>query len=220
MAHQEIDSFVKKFRALCQGGRNATLTLSSRAGKAVVNLSVDLGVVPQDPQPHHHPQEHSRNGPAQQRRRERRAAARQTAAEEAEAVLPTEEKEVLEMADIAKQAAEQAKDVKKTKDDETEEVTTIIAKQAAEQAKDVKKTKDDETEEVTTINEVHKKIEEINDEVVPNSEYESTTQSKDDPPNDSNPVKEHPPPVRDRTLGGIDYYSLSYDDPIFKNGYN
>ena len=194
MAHQEIDSFVKKFRALCQGGRNATLTLSSRAGKAVVNLSVDLGVVPQDPQPHHHPQEHSRNGPAQQRRRERRAAAHQTAAEEAEAVLPTEEKEVLEMADIAKQAAEQAKDVKKTKDDETEEVTTI--------------------------NEVHKKIEEINDEVVPNSEYESTTQSKDDPPNDSNPVKEHPPPVRDRTLGGIDYYSLSYDDPIFKNGYN
>ena len=94
-----------------------------------------------------------------------------------------------------------------------------IAKEAAEQAKDVKKTKDDETEEVITIKEL-KKIEKINDEVIPNSEYETMTQLNDDPPNESNPVKEHPPPVWDRTLGCIDYYSLKYDDPIFKNGYD
>ena len=93
------------------------------------------------------------------------------------------------------------------------------AKQVAEQAKDVAKAKYD-TEEVTIIQEVHKKIEEIKDEVVPNSEYEYMTTSKDDPPTESNPVEEHPPPVRYHSLGGIDYYSLSYDDPIFKNGYN
>ena len=79
----------------------------------------------------------------------------------------------------------------------------------AKQAKDVTKAKDDG-------------IEEIADEVVPNTEYESMSQLKDDPPTptESNPAKEHPPPVRDRSLGGIDYDSLSYDDPIFKNGYN
>ena len=142
---------------------------------------------------HPYPQNHSRNGPAQQRRRERQAADRHAAAEEAEAVLPREEREVLEMTDIAKQAAEQAKDVRETQDDETEKVATI--------------------------KEAHKKIEEIIDEFVPNSEYESSNHSKDDPPNESNPVKENPPPVRDRTLGGIDYYTLSYDDPIFKNRY-
>ena len=125
--------------------------------------------------------------------RERRAAARQAAAEEAEDVLSLEEKEVLEKGDTAKHVAEQAKDVAKAKDD-----TEL---------------------EVTIIQEVDKKIEEIKDEVVPNSEYEYMTTSKDDPPTESNPVEEHPPPVRDRSVGGIDYYSLSYDDSIFKNGY-
>ena len=45
------------------------------------------------------------------------------------------------------------------------------------------------------------------------------TQLIDDSKTVENPVEEPPPPVRDRTLGGIDYYLLSYDDPIFKNGY-
>jgi hypothetical protein len=52
--YTEIDSFVKKFKALCQGGRNASLTLSSNAGKAVVNLRVDLGLVPRQDQHHPH----------------------------------------------------------------------------------------------------------------------------------------------------------------------
>ena len=45
------------------------------------------------------------------------------------------------------------------------------------------------------------------------------TPSIDDSKTVENPVEEPPPPVRDRTLGGIDYYLLSYDDPIFKNGH-
>ena len=92
MALHEIDSFVSKFKALCQGGRHASLTLSSKAGKAVVNLRVDLGDISQDAHLHHPPQKHSRNGPAQQRRRERRAAARQAAAVEAESILSVEER--------------------------------------------------------------------------------------------------------------------------------
>ena len=126
MALHKIYSFVSKFKALCQGGRHAILTLSSKAGKAVINLRVDLGDVSQDAHLHHPPQKYSRNGPAQQRRRERRAAARQAAAEEAEALLSLEEKEVLEKADSAKneQVAEQAKPVTKTKDD-TEEVSVV-----------------------------------------------------------------------------------------------
>ena len=67
----------------------------------------------QDPIPHH-PPTHPRNGPAQQRRRERRAAARQAAAVQAEAVLTPEEREVLDLADIAmqNQNAEKATDSK------------------------------------------------------------------------------------------------------------
>ena len=58
---------------------------------------------------------------------------------------------------------------------------------------------------------------EVEDEVVPDSEYGSSTPSTDDQKTFSNPIKEPPPPVRDRTLGGIDYYLLSYDDPPFED---
>ena len=189
MAYQEIDSFVKKFKILCQGGRNASLTLSSKAGKVRINLSVDLGVLSrQDPQPQHPQNQHPRNGPAQQRRRERRAAARQAAAEEAEAILTLEEKEVLDLAENAK------------------------ANQDAEQVEDTT----DDAGEVTIIEVVQTSVEEITDEVVTDSEYESMAVSKDDPQTESSPIEEPPPPVRDRSLGGIDYYTLSYDDLIFK----
>jgi hypothetical protein len=192
MAFHEIDSFINKFKALCQGGRNASLTLSSKFGKAVINLRVDLGVpFQQDLQPHHPQKQHCRNGPAQQRRRERRAAACQATAEEAEAMLSLEEKEMVEMAETDK------------------------SNQVAEQADDTLNSTDD-TEEVTILEVVNKSVEEIKDEFVPVYEYESLTVSTQ---NEENPRKEPPPPVRDRTLGGIDYYSLSYDDPIFKNGY-
>ena len=68
MASNEIDSFVKKYKALCQAGRSASLNFSSNAGKVSVILRVDLGVLEEGPQVQPNP---SRNGPAQQRRRER-----------------------------------------------------------------------------------------------------------------------------------------------------
>ena len=97
MAYCEIDSFVRKFKILCEAGRSASLTVSSNAGKAVMNLRVHLGVFgQQDHHPHH--QSQRRNGPSQQRRRERRAAACQAAAVQAEATLSLEEKDVLKKA--------------------------------------------------------------------------------------------------------------------------
>ena len=79
----EIDSFVMKFKNLWRAGRNASLTIKANAGKALVNLSVELE--------HHadcdHPQHvnlhnGSRNGPARQRRRQKRAATREAEAVE------------------------------------------------------------------------------------------------------------------------------------------
>jgi hypothetical protein len=49
-----------------------------------------------------------------------------------------------------------------------------------------------------------KKVEDITDEVVPDSEYGSMTPSKDEPQIVSNPVEEPPAKLRDRSLGGID----------------
>ena len=92
--------------------------------------------------------------------------------EETEAVLSLQEQELLEMADAAKQVAAKAKDVPKSQDDTAGKVTII--------------------------KEVEKKIEEIKDEVVPNSEYESLTPVKDDIPTKSNPVEELHRPVRDQ----------------------
>ena len=152
----------------------------------LVNLRVDLGPLSQQD---YHPPKYSRNGPAQQRRRERWAAARQAAAVEAETILSVEEKEVLDLADIAKHNLD------------------------AEKAEDA-------PEEITIIEVVKTSVEEVEDEVVPDSEYELKTPSKDESTkNASKPKEEPPPPVRDCTLGGIDYYKLSYDDPIFDNGY-
>ena len=135
MAYSELDSFVNKFKVLCQAGRNARLTLSSNAGKSSVNLRLDFDVPPQqDPQLHHQTR-NSRNGPAQQRRRERRAAACQAAAEAAEASVSLEEREVLDMAARAVEVAEEA-----TK-------TLKVAKNTEKVAKDTEKVVDD-TEKV------------------------------------------------------------------------
>ena len=79
----ELDSFFVKFKTLLRGEKDATLTLKSEAGRAVISLSVDLGHVLSEPGLLRHG---PRDGPSRQRRRERRTAAReqQVAAEEAE----------------------------------------------------------------------------------------------------------------------------------------
>ena len=198
MAYSELDSFVNKFKALCQAGRNAKLTLSSNAGKACVNLRLDLAVPPQqDPQPLHQ-NKYPRNGPGQQRHRERQAAAGQAAAEQAEASISREEREVLDMAArVAEEAIETAK------------VDTEKVKQVTEQVD-----KDAEEVELDDPNLIKVKpfAKEVTDEICPDSEYESEPTKDNKEPN-----AEPPPPrrARERTLGGIDYYLLRYDDPIY-----
>ena len=95
MAMLEIDSFIVKFKNILFSGRNATLTIKSEAGKAQVNLSVELGdVFPPPFQNHHHG---SRNGPARQRRRLRRATAHE-ASNAAKAAEATNEQAIAEKA--------------------------------------------------------------------------------------------------------------------------
>ena len=74
MAHSEIDSFVMKFKQIMHSGKKVDLNIKSEAGKAVINLTVEVDV-PLQPQRSAQP----RNGPARQRRREKRAAARDAA---------------------------------------------------------------------------------------------------------------------------------------------
>ena len=80
MDNLEIGSFISKFMGLLRSGKNASLNIKSEAGKAYINLSVEVpSLLNRKP----------RNGPARQRRRERRAAAcdaavETVAAEEAE----------------------------------------------------------------------------------------------------------------------------------------
>jgi hypothetical protein len=51
--------------------------------------------------------------------------------------------------------------------------------------------------EVTIIEVVQTSVEEIEDEVVTDSEYESMTASKDRPQTESRPIEEPPTPVQD-----------------------
>jgi hypothetical protein len=90
MARTEIDSFIVKFKSLLLSGRNATLEIKSNAGKAEVNLRVELGDVSCPPAQHPH-QRWPRNGPARQRRRVRRAEEREAAKAEENAEVNTEE---------------------------------------------------------------------------------------------------------------------------------
>ena len=166
---------------LCQAGRSASLTLSSNAGKASLNLSVDLGVLPDEGlhHPHHPhlPRNPSRNGPSRQRRREKRAAARSAQAEQAEAAPNVEEKEMLEIAEKA--------------------ASNSPVQKANVPAKGLEEL---EAKEVVIVEETKTSNTEIVDEVCPDSVYESKT--RDEPeanPNPRNVTAMHfkPPPVRD-----------------------
>ena len=62
MAGYEIDSFVLKFKRLLFAGNNANLTIKSEAGKALVNLSVDVDITLQPSRPYVY--QHRHVGPA------------------------------------------------------------------------------------------------------------------------------------------------------------
>jgi vacuolar-type H+-ATPase subunit F/Vma7 len=199
MTSNEIDSFVKKYKGLCQAGRSASLNFSSNAGKVSVILRVDLGVLEELHGPHGHlPPNLSRNGPARQRRRERRAAARSANAEEAEAALSAEEQEVLEMAARAgsRSPVQQVNVPEKgSKDVETEKAQDVTAKETKASAI------------------------EVADEVCKDSEYDSRTNDEPDAEPIAVEIPTKPPPIRDRSLGGIDYYTVTYDEPTDEDNY-
>jgi hypothetical protein len=127
MAPYEVDSFVTKFKHLCQTGFKATLTITSSDGEATVVLTAGLGPIPPTQLHHdllHHGQPSPYRGPAYQRRQERRQAARKAAAAEqasaegtdvqaaAEAGATFAAEEVVEVVvdeDTCDESAEQAK---------------------------------------------------------------------------------------------------------------
>ena len=235
MTSNKIDSFVKKYKGLCQAGRSASLNFSSNAGKVSVILRVDLGVLEEGT---HRPPNLSRNGPARQRRRERRAAARSVNAEEAEAALSAEEREVLGMAARAgSQSPVQQVNVpeKGSKDAETEKAQDVTAKatkaSAIEVADEVCKdseydsrTNDEPDAEPEKAQDVTAKATkasaiEVADEVCKDSEYDSRTNDEPDAEPIAVEIPTKPPPIRDRSLGGIDYYTVTYDDPTDEDNY-
>ena len=86
MELSELNSFVGKFLRLWQSGFDATLSLESNAGEAVINMKVGLGKG--SPIPHHQFHHQYRApvrvpGPSQQRRHQCRADARRVTAAEA-----------------------------------------------------------------------------------------------------------------------------------------
>ena len=128
MEQYEIDSFISKFQNLCHAGRNANLTFTSKAGKAIVNLSVELGSLhPPAPiqrnQPPRNFPHHPRNGPSHQRRRQKRAEARRVTAEEATHELSNEEAEILELAEEAYRESKVDKEASEIVAEEAKDIT-------------------------------------------------------------------------------------------------
>ena len=95
-AKMEIDSFILKFKRLLLSGRNATLVIQFNAGKAEINLKVELEDVSHHPHHEHHLRRWPRNGSSRERRRLRRAADAQEAEQSAENEEPVEEEVVAE----------------------------------------------------------------------------------------------------------------------------
>ena len=69
MVDTEIESFLTKFKYLCNSGLSATLNLESHLGKATVTLKVEVGICPPNLIP---PQRY--RGQAYQRRQLRRSS--------------------------------------------------------------------------------------------------------------------------------------------------
>ena len=99
MADTEIESFLIKFKQLCNAGINATFNVNSLNGKAIVTLHADLGslhkpnYVPQTPL--------KQRSPAYSRRLARRQAMRQSAdnlnIDSAEAELASQEMDITDV---------------------------------------------------------------------------------------------------------------------------
>ena len=189
MVQSELDSFYVKFKHLLHAEKDATLTIKSEAGRAVITLSVDLGHVLHEPGHHLH---RPRNGPSRQRRREKRAAAReqQAAVEEADkAEKVPNASESTEKVD-KKDAATNTKDsVEKTDD-------VAITEEVNENTDDKKK---NDTEQVDLKGPVD---DPVADEFCSNASYNE----------DGKEPTPSAPPRPYRGLGSVDYLSMRFED--------
>ena len=177
--------------SLIEAGRNASLTVSSNAGKVVMNLRADLSVLGQQDQHPHHPSRR-RNGPSSQRRRDRRAAARQAAAVQAEAILSLEEKYVLKKAEKAESECIAGKSV-------VEAEIELAGKVSDNPAVELR-----EITEQVAHNEAVGKDDTVIDEFGSNASF---VEGK------SAPTPSQPPPSRpSRGLRSVDYYAMRFED--------
>ena len=154
--------------------------------QGIIDIIVDLGHVLSEPGLQ---QPHPRNGPSRQRRRERRAAARheQTAAEE----VAISDVKALKDSSASKSTEEVEKIDASTS-------TTDVVEKATEAEDSVERTKEDKeisAEEATIL------VKEPKDEVCQDDNY--TEPTKNIP---------KPTPSTFRGLGGVDYYTLTYED--------
>ena len=130
MFRSELDSFVQKFKNLCQAGGNPNLIMKSEAGKVSVSLQVEF-----DLPSFKVPSRSRRIGPSKQRRRERRAAERKAASDEAAADVAPEEAVLLLLAEIAAKASDDEscdsmseKDIDEPLESPTRECVTAVGK--------------------------------------------------------------------------------------------
>ena len=134
MANLEIQSFVNKFNILWHSGRNACLSIKANAGKASINLSVELD----GPHPLARHEPSQSHGLARHRRREKRAADRRAAAVRVaeEAAIAREAEEAATARDAEEAAiAREAEEAAIAKESETDACEAV---EASSNAKDEK----------------------------------------------------------------------------------
>ena len=93
---------------------------------------------------------------------------------------------------------------------EAEKVNEAVEVDAEKVDKDTEEVEKDEP----NLQEEKPSAKEVTDEMCPDFQYGSETATEISKPN-MKPPEDLPPPVRNRTLGGVDYYLLSYNDPIY-----
>ena len=142
----DMNNFVNKFVSLWKAGKNASLKVESKSGRASVMLELDLGF-PHPPPSHAPPQQHHQKvnvGAARVRRHERRAAGRQEAEKQTAEIQEAERHAVEDAATCAgnapnyeegtgKMAIKQVKEI--AKEEETAMKEGEVAKKVEKAAK-------------------------------------------------------------------------------------
>ena len=201
MVQSELDSFYVKFKNLLRAEKDATLTLKSEAGRAVISLSVDLGHVLSE---HGLRNSQPRNGPARQRRREKRAEVRKVAAEKA--VSSAEEAKEKEESNQTIDKVVKSSSIEPTAVDKVVVKQTEKTEVKAEEAKNLEGKEGEET-----AGKASTPVNDIQDEFCSDLSYAKENQANPMvPPLSTNAGRT---PTSSRGLGGFDYYTLTYDDP-------